>query len=201
MKCKAVGLADVGVSMHARHALTHHSFATSDAERQISERCKRIVLSFSEMATSPARHHCWRLAAFILIQSALWITTACAQFATGTVRDCGLFATWSDDCATPPSLIKPYAIFSLTSGGNVELRNDFGPSYDEMVYRIVDAQRLSHLRLPLRQLLTTDHPIALNTIVMKANDRIRVRSARASDGSIFVRAEPSPRRTVEKRDG
>ena len=55
-----------------------------------------------------------------------------------------------------------------------------------MVYRILDAQRLSYFRLALRQLLTTDDQIALNTIMMKTNDRIRVWSSHAADGSIFV---------------
>jgi hypothetical protein len=81
------------------------------------------------------------------IQSPLWITTACAQSPASTVKDFGLFDTWAYDCATPPSPVNPYAIFSLTSSGNVELRTDFGP--DEMVYRIVDPQRLSHFRLSL----------------------------------------------------
>jgi hypothetical protein len=142
--------------------------------------------SSSDVATSSARHHCGRLAFFILVQPALWITSACAQSPASTVKDFGLFGTCADDCAAPPSPTNSYAIFSLTSRGNAELRNDFGPNYDEMVYRIVEAERLSHFRLALRQLLTTDDQIALNTIMTKANDRIRVWSSHASDGSIFV---------------
>ena len=97
-----------------------------------------------------------------------------------------MLGTWADDCGAAHSPANQYATFSLTSRGNIELRNDFGPDYDQMVYRIVDAQRLSHFRLALRQLLTSDDQIVLSTVMMKANDRIRIWSSRGSDGSIFV---------------
>jgi hypothetical protein len=97
-----------------------------------------------------------------------------------------LFGTWANDCGAAPSPANQYAIVSLTSRGNIELRNDFGPDYEEMLYRIVDARRLSHFRLALRQLLTSDDQVVLNTVMMKANDRIRVWSSHGSDGSTFV---------------
>ncbi len=58
-----------------------------------------------------------------------------------------MLGSWADDCSAAPSPANQYAIFSLSSRGNIELRNDFGPDYDEMLYRIVDAKRLSHFRL------------------------------------------------------
>jgi hypothetical protein len=61
-----------------------------------------------------------------------------------------------------------------------------GPDYEQMIYRIVDAQRLSYFRLALRQLLTTDDQIALNVVMIKSSDRIRVWSSRGADGSTFV---------------
>jgi hypothetical protein len=123
---------------------------------------------------------------FVLAQSSHWITAASAQSFAGAVKEFGLYGTWAEDCGAAPGPTNPYAIFFLTSRGNIELRNDFGADYDEMVYRIVDAQRLSRYRLALRQLLTTDDRVVLNMIMMKANDRIRVWSSRAADGSIFV---------------
>jgi len=127
-----------------------------------------------------------RLAFFVLVQSCLWTAFAYAQSPASAIKEFGLLGTWADDCSATPSPANQYAIFSLTSRGNIELRNDFGPNYDEMLYRIVDAQRLTHFRLAFRQLLTSDDQVALNTVMMKANDRIRVWSSRGSDGSIFV---------------
>src|SRR5215470_10589997 len=102
------------------------------------------------------------LAFFVLVQSSLWTTFACAQSPASTMKEFGLFGTWADDCGAAPSPANQYASFSLTSRGNIELRNDFGPDYDEMLHRIVDAQRLSHFGLALHQLLTSDDQVVLN---------------------------------------
>jgi hypothetical protein len=133
-----------------------------------------------------ARGQCWWLAFLVLLQLSLWTTLAEAQSPVSAVKQFGLLGTWAGDCSATPSPANQYTILSLTSRGNIELRNDFGPDYDQMVYRIVDAQRLSHFRLALRQLLTSDDQIILNTVMMKANDRIRVWSSHGSDGSTFV---------------
>ncbi len=143
-------------------------------------------MSFCHVAIAPA-HGRWQWFAFVVIfQSSLWATPAGAQSPADTIKEFGLLGTWAHDCSAMPSPGNQYAIFSLNSRGNIELRNDFGPDYDQMVYRIVDVQRLSYFRLALRQLLTTDDQILLNTIMIKANDRIRVWSSRSSDGSILV---------------
>jgi hypothetical protein len=143
-------------------------------------------MSFRRVASLSARGR-WRWLAFIvLLQSFFWPTLAGAQSPASAIKEFGLLGTWADDCSAMPSPANQYAIFSLTSRGNIELRNDFGPDYDQMVYRIVDVERLSHFRLALRQLLTTDDQILLNTIMLKANDRIRVWSSRDSNGSILV---------------
>jgi len=130
-----------------------------------------------------------------------WTTFACAQSPTRPLKEFDLFGTWADDCGAAPSPANQYAIFSLTSRGNIELRNDFGPDYDEMLHRIVDAQRLSHFGLALHQLLTSDDQVVLNTVMMKANDRIRVWSPGGSDGTHLGKTGPCPRQTVKKRSG
>jgi hypothetical protein len=144
-----------------------------------------IMFSFDDAIPS-ARGHCWRVAFPVLLQFSLWTTLAAGQSPVSAIREFGLLGTWAHDCSAAPSPANQYTMFSLTSRGNIELRNDFGPDYDQMVYRIVDAQRVGHFRLALRQLLTSDDQIDLNTVMMKANDRIRVWSSRGSDGSIFV---------------
>lgn len=126
------------------------------------------------------------LAFSVLAQAALQASPALADSAARTVDNFGLFGTWANDCSAAPSPNNQYVVFSLTSRGNVELRNDFGPEYAEMVYHIVDAQRLSYFRVALRQLLTTDYQVALNVVMMKANDRIRMWSSYGADGYTFV---------------
>jgi len=145
-----------------------------------------IMSAFFDSAIPSTRRHGRWLAFTVLVQSCLWTTFAGAQSPASAIKEFGVLGTWADDCGATASPANQYAIFSLTSRGNIELRNDFGPDYDRMVYRIVDAQRLSHFRLLLRQLLTSDDQIALNTVMMKANDRIRVWSSHGSDGSTFV---------------
>jgi hypothetical protein len=109
-----------------------------------------------------------------------------AQPLASTVKEFGLLGTWSDDCKAHPSPSNQYASFSVTSRGTVMLRNDFGPDYGEMVYRIVDVRRIGEFRISLRQLLTTDDQIALDIVMLKANDRIRIWSSRGADGSQYV---------------
>jgi len=143
-------------------------------------------MSSFEVAIPSAHGRCWWLVFLVIFQSSFWTTFAAAQSPANAIKEFGLLGIWADDCSTSASPANQYAIFSLTSRGNIELRNDFGPDYDQMVYRIVDAQRLSHFRLALRELLTSDDQIVLNIVMMKTNDRIRVWSSRGSDGSIFV---------------
>jgi hypothetical protein len=134
-----------------------------------------------------ASRHRSRLPLPILVQVVLLsISPARAESPVKVLEEFGLYGTWADDCNAKPSPTNPYAVFQLTSRGNVELRHDFGPDYDEMVYRIVDAQRVGYYRLALRQLLTSDDQIALSVVMMKSNGRIRVWSSHGADGSTFV---------------
>lgn len=109
-----------------------------------------------------------------------------AQTTAGAMREFDLFGTWAGDCYRPPSPANEFSVFSLTSGGAVELQNNFGANYDDMVYRIVDVKRVSRFRLSLRQLLTTDDRIVLDTVILRAADRIRTWSSRLADGSALV---------------
>jgi hypothetical protein len=143
-------------------------------------------MSFFDVAVPSAGGKCRWLTFLVLLQVLPWTTLAGAQSPASAIKEFGLLGTWADDCSAKPSPANQYAIFSVTSRGKIELRNDFGPDYDKMVYRIVDAQRLGHFRLALRQLLTSDDQIALNRVMIKASDQIRIWSSLGSDGSIFV---------------
>jgi hypothetical protein len=126
------------------------------------------------------------VAFFILSQFIMSITFAFAQSATSAVDKFGLFGIWADDCRSVPSPSNQYASFTVTSRGIIQLHNDFGPDYGDMLYRIVDAKRIGQFRISLRQLLTTDDRVALDIVMLKSNDRIRVWSSRGADGSEYV---------------
>jgi hypothetical protein len=116
----------------------------------------------------------------------LAVSFAGAEAPDRTIKAFGLFGTWARDCRVEPSPSNPYTTFSETSGGTVFLRDEFGPIYGDMVYRIVDARRLSQFRLSLRQLLTSDEAVALDTVMLKANAKVRLWSSRDSDGHQYV---------------
>lgn len=79
-----------------------------------------------------------------------------------------------------------HSLFSLTSVGNAWVLNDFGPDYDGMVYRIVDAKRVAPDKLSLRQVLASDENVVLDVVMMKDGERIRIWSSRTADGSVLV---------------
>ena len=137
-------------------------------------------------AASSASRGLTRLAAAICLQLLLSTTFASAQSPTSAIDEFGLFGTWADNCNANPGPSNQYASFSVTSRGAILLRNDFGPDYGDMIYRIVDAKRVGQFRISLRQLLTTDDQIALDTVMLRAQDRIRIWSSRGADGSEYV---------------
>jgi hypothetical protein len=122
---------------------------------------------------------------FPLVVAQLLLLTSLvhSQSPVGAVQEFGLIGTWALDCSRPPGPANAYANFALTPEGAVELRDDFGPDYDDMVYRIVEATRVGSFRLAMRQVLTTDDRIVLDTVTLKAAGRIRNWSSQFADGS------------------
>jgi hypothetical protein len=109
-----------------------------------------------------------------------------AQSPNGTIKEFGLIGTWADDCNKRPAPSNQHATFTVNSRGAMLLRNDFGPDYGDMIYRILEATRLSQFRLSLRQVLTTDSEVALDTVMLKTNARVRIWSSRGVDGRQYV---------------
>ena len=119
----------------------------------------------------------------LVVQLILLTSLANAQSSISAVKEFGLFGTWALDCSQPPGPANAYVSFTLTLEGTVELRDSFGPDYDEMVYRVVQAKRVGAFRLAMRQVLMTDERIVLETETLRTRDRIRNWSSRFSDGS------------------
>jgi hypothetical protein len=120
-------------------------------------------------------------------QSLLIADRANAQSAARSVQDFGLIGKWAIECNQPPSPANEHAEFALTQLGAVWVLNDFGPDYDGMVYRVVDAQRIGLDKLSLRQVLAADDTIALDIVLLRSNDRIRVWLSRTAAGDVLVK--------------
>jgi hypothetical protein len=82
----------------------------------------------------------------IIVQVLLLTALAHSQSPAGAVREFGLLGTWAPHCSRPPAPANPYADYALTPEGTIELRNDFGPDYDDMIYdkSYVDNYRTPH---------------------------------------------------------
>ena len=123
---------------------------------------------------------------FGVIQLLLFAAYANAQSTAMIVEEFGLLGKWAIECSRPPSPRNEHALFALTSAG-VWVFNDFGPDYDGMVYRVVDAERDAPDKLLLRQVLATDDTVVLVIVMLKSNDKIRVWSSRTADGNVLVK--------------
>jgi hypothetical protein len=126
---------------------------------------------------------------FLLNSFQFFLLTALAQAqsVTDAVEDFRLIGIWSADCYKPASPRNEHATFSKTARSDIQLVNDFGGSYDNMVYRIVQAARVDGERMSLRQVLSTDRRIVLDTVIWKVNDKIRIWSSHVSDGTTLVK--------------
>ena len=113
-------------------------------------------------------------------------SVACAQSPNSAVKEFGLIGTWADNCNAQPGPSNQHATFSVSGRGTVLLRNDFGRNYGDMIYRVVEATRLSQFRISLRQVLTTDSEVALDTVMLKANAKVRILSSHGIDGRQYV---------------
>jgi hypothetical protein len=128
-----------------------------------------------------------RKALLCLVQFLLLTTFAGAQSAARVTQDFGLIGTWAVECDQSPSPKNEHAVFSVGESDTIQLLNDFGPEYDDMVYVIVDAERLAPNRISLRQVLTTDRRVVLDIVMVRDNDKLRVWSSRSIDGTMLVR--------------
>jgi hypothetical protein len=138
-----------------------------------------------------------RKAIFYVVQSVLVGACALTGYAltsaadtpspTTAVRDFGLLGTWAVECSRPASPSNEHSLFSVTDAGGIWVFNDFGPDYDGMVYRVVDASLVEADKVSLRQILASDESIVLDIVMLKANDRIRIWSSRTAKGDMLVK--------------
>jgi hypothetical protein len=142
-----------------------------------------------------------RVHAPVVIASLFFSNMAHAQSTATALKQFGLFGTWANDCSQAAAPTNEYAIFSLTSIGTVQLRNDFGPYYDTMVYRIIDARRIGAGLLSMRQLLVSDNQIRVDMVLMRMNPRFASCRREGPMAPPLLRTEKCPRPTGSRPAG
>ena len=123
---------------------------------------------------------------FCVVQFLFLTSWAEAQSAAEVIQESHLLGVWATDCYRVPDPRNEHSTFSKKSDGSIQLVNDFGANYDNMIYQIATATRIEDGRLSLRQVLIADPRIVLDVILLKMNGKLRVWSSRTSDGTILV---------------
>jgi hypothetical protein len=63
------------------------------------------------------------------------------------LRNAGLFGTWAVDCSAPAAPANPHVTVLIADAGAVVERHELGPDYEVNDYRVIDAKRLSPVRV------------------------------------------------------
>jgi hypothetical protein len=116
----------------------------------------------------------------------LFPVLAHSQSASVVLQEFGLLGTWAGECSQGPSPTNNHATYLTTTSGGLQLRYQSGADYEDSVYDILDAQRIAPDKLSLRQVLTSNDRVALDIVLMKENDKIRIWSSLFPDGTALV---------------
>jgi|HubBroStandDraft_6_1064221.scaffolds.fasta_scaffold465899_1 hypothetical protein len=121
-------------------------------------------------------------AALVLMFPAL----AQAQSAAAAMQDFGLLGTWAGECSQDAGPTNNHATYLVTSSGGLQLKYQSGADYEDSVYDILDAKRIAPDKLSLRQVLMSNDRVALDIVLLKENDKIRIWSSLFPDGTALV---------------
>jgi hypothetical protein len=125
------------------------------------------------------------LGAFIWFLLLPVITNAEEPGTVSAITTFGLVGVWAVDCGRKASSANEYLVVSVDSYGVIELRHDLG-SYDDVVYRVIEATRRGRSQISLRQALAPDGKIILKDILVKSGSSIRLWSSQGADGRVLV---------------
>jgi len=116
----------------------------------------------------------------------LFPVLAHAQSAAAAMQDFGLLGTWAGECSQGPDPTNNHATYLVTSSGGLQLKYQSGADYEDSVYDILDAKRIAPDKLSLRQVLMSNDRVALDIVLLKENDKIRIWSSLFPDGTALV---------------
>jgi hypothetical protein len=109
-----------------------------------------------------------------------------AQSAAAAMQDFGLLGTWAGECSQDAGPTNNHATYLVTSSGGLQLKYQSGADYEDSVYDILDAKRIAPDKLSLRQVLMSNDRVALDIVLLKDNDKIRIWSSLFPDGTALV---------------
>src|SRR5258707_473605 len=89
-------------------------------------------------------------------------------------------------CSQGQSQTNNHATYLVTSTGGLALQYQSGAEYEESIYDILEAKRVGPDKLSLRQVLTSNDRVALDIVLLKENDKIRIWSSLFPDGTALV---------------
>lgn len=111
---------------------------------------------------------------------------ASAQSAAAALEEFGLMGTWAGACDQGPSPTNNHAIYAVNGAGAVQLRYRSGDDYEDSIYDISDPKRIAPDKLSMHQVLTSNDRVALDIVLVKENDKIRIWSSLFPDGTALV---------------
>jgi hypothetical protein len=103
----------------------------------------------------------------------------------GTLQQFGLLGTWALDCARAASPDNEYSIYAVSPSGEATLSYSRGLPYLDIVYAIMAAERVASDRLAL-QVLHMSERMAVDLVLLKQGDTVRVWSSHTPDGRMRV---------------
>jgi hypothetical protein len=110
-----------------------------------------------------------------------------AQSAADAMRAFGLLGTWAGECGQEASPANNFATYLVTSAGGLQLKYRSGTDEeDTIVYTVSDARRVADDKLSLKQVLVGNDRVALDIVLLKVGDKIRIWSSLFPDGTALV---------------
>ena len=122
-------------------------------------------------------------AALVLLLPAV----AHSQSAADAMREFGLMGTWAGECSQEASPTNNYATYLVTSSGGLQLKYQSGTDdEDNIFYDLSAVKRVDEDKLSLRQVLTSNDRVALDVVLLKEGDKVRIWSSLFPDGTALV---------------
>jgi hypothetical protein len=102
-----------------------------------------------------------------------------------TLQQFGLLGAWAIDCAQAAGPADEYSIYAVTAAGEATLTYTRGELYRDITYAIRTAEQVAEDRLALRVLHMPER-IAVDMVLLKEGDSLRVWSSHTPDGRMLV---------------
>jgi hypothetical protein len=126
-------------------------------------------------------------AAIFALAIVLWPMSAGAQSVKSVLESFGLLNTaWATDCSKPADDANTHIRYSVLRNGQVRLVYKNGPKYQDSVYVISSARRLSESEVSMTE-SDIKTKVRLEIVLRVERDRYSYKSSTRGDGTVLVR--------------